>query len=206
MHPLRDWRKPPNMISVFRGVLGLLFASLGIYGTFRLSLGKSLPSLPLPWLQIAIIFGVVSDKLDGTLARRFDWMTDLGKDLERYVDGLFIVSVIVFETIYLRFPGYLMELVLWCLCVGLSVILCSRVFLHRWFIDDYISTKFAPGYGYLLVVLHVFDFRQIAWFDWFGVGVAIFALADFLWRFRHWLHANQTRPSEHLSPLGQVRN
>lgn len=188
-----DWHTPPNLVSLLRGSIGLVVGCLGVYGWIRLALGNPPPELPMVWLQVAIVAGVISDKLDGVLARHFHWETALGKILERTMDGFFIVSAVIFETVYLHFPIFLLFLGAIILISGATVLLATRLVYKKWFIDDYVSTKVAPGYAYLLLVLHAVNFSYVFWFDLLAVLLGLFALSDFLWRHHRWLKAN-SRP------------
>lgn len=182
-----DWLKPPNLISLFRGCIGVLLAGLGIFGGIFLALDYSPPPLPLVWLQVAIVLGVISDKVDGVLARHFRWETALGKILERNMDGFFICSAVLFETVYLGFPKFLLVFAAAILSIGATVICLSRLLLGQWFKDEYISNKIGPGFAYLLLILHTFHFSYVLWFDFFAVLVGIFVLVDFLRRYYLWL-------------------
>lgn len=190
-----DWLKLPNLVSLLRGCLGLILAVLGIYGAFFLLRGLSIPELPLIWFQVGIVVGVLSDKLDGVLARQFHWETKLGKLLERNMDGFFIFSSLVFETVYLGFPIFLLFYATILLVTGALIILVTRLIYKKWFVDDYVSTKVAVGFAYLLIILHAANLSFIIWFDYFAILVGVFALVDFLWRRHRWLHPQHTKNS-----------
>lgn len=181
-----DWKKPPNLISLFRGLVALLLAYYGISTGLRLAFGWSVPQLQLPWFQILIVLGIVSDKVDGVLARRYAWTSDLGKILERNVDGSFIFSAVLFETLYLGLPTYLWLEGFLVLSIALLVVLATRFVYKVWFIDNYVSTKFLPGYAYLMLILHAFAFPLVVWFDYVAAVLGIFTLADFLFRWMRW--------------------
>lgn len=188
-----DWLKPPNLISLLRGCLGLILAVLGIYGVFFLLRELSIPKLPLIWFQVGIVVGVLSDKLDGILARQFHWETKLGKLLERNMDGFFIFSTLVFETVYLGFPTFLLLYAIVLLVIGTLTILVTRLIYKKWFVDDYVSTKVAVGFTYLLIILHAANLSFIIWFDYFAILVGLFAVGDFLWRLHCWLRLQRTK-------------
>lgn len=188
-----DWHKIPNLISLFRGCIGIVLALLGMFGIVRLASGQTLLAIPLAWFQLLIVVGVISDKMDGVLARHFKWETPLGKVLERNMDGVFIVSAVVFETIYLRFPVFLLLLAALILTCGVTIILGTRLIYKKWFIDDYVSTKIAVGFAYLLLVLHATNFLFVYWFDLIAILVGIFALVDFLWHYYRWFRLQHTK-------------
>lgn len=188
-----DWLMPPNLVSMLRGCIGLVLALLGIYGAFCLLRGLALPELPLIWLQVGIVVGVLSDKLDGVLARHFHWETKLGKSLERNMDGFFILSAIVFETVYLELPGFLLLYAAVLITIGALVILFIRLIYQKWFVDDYVSTKIAVGFAYLLIVLHAVNLSFVIWFDYVALLVGLFAVIDFLWRLHRWLRLQHSK-------------
>ena len=87
-------RHIPNILSAFRILLIGVFAWL-----FRA--GKYLPAL------CAYVLAFLTDVLDGQLARRYGWVTDLGKLLDPLADKLMTVAALVciyfgkMRTIYL---------------------------------------------------------------------------------------------------------
>lgn len=69
------------------------------------------------WIAIAVFFvAVVSDAVDGFIARRFNQITELGKALDPIADKLLLLSAIII----LSFPGYLVKLPLWFIVTVLS--------------------------------------------------------------------------------------
>lgn len=61
---------------------------------------------PLLYGQILFSAGIVSDKLDGTLARAFGVESELGKKLESVVDPLFSLAAGVYVLRYTDIPLY----------------------------------------------------------------------------------------------------
>jgi len=82
----KDWRKIPNVITELRFFLGLVVGMLMILSD----------SLIIKW----IIFGlftlvVLTDKLDGYLARKLDQITELGKVIDPVADKTSMLLVLI---------------------------------------------------------------------------------------------------------------
>ena len=83
----------PNALSVLRLLLSL-FIFIALF-----------TALPLWVVQLAIIAGIISDKLDGTLARWGKVESELGKKMESIVDPIFIAATGIYLWTRLDFPG-----------------------------------------------------------------------------------------------------
>ncbi|MEM1668963.1 MAG: CDP-alcohol phosphatidyltransferase family protein, partial [Thermofilaceae archaeon] len=70
--------KIPNLLSLYRLLLSLIIPILWIRG------------FSPKWLSLLIFSGVISDTLDGNLARILKQKTDLGKILDPLADKAFI--------------------------------------------------------------------------------------------------------------------
>lgn len=81
----------PNMLTVFRMVLIPVFVSLLFYQRFLLA------------LAVFIIAGL-TDGLDGLLARRFGWQSQLGTVLDPIADKLMLVSAFIVLSMRSVFP------------------------------------------------------------------------------------------------------
>ena len=83
---LKDLLKFPNLLSLYRLVLAIIFPYFWIQ------------NLPVYILLLLLFSGVISDALDGFFARNFHWETKLGKLLDPIADKVFIN--IVFFLLY----------------------------------------------------------------------------------------------------------
>ena len=79
---MSPWLLPPNLLSLARilmtPVIAWKLASGDVHGSF-------------PWIVAASL----TDAFDGLLARRFNWMSDLGGKLDPIADKLMLISVYV---------------------------------------------------------------------------------------------------------------
>lgn len=84
----------PNVITVFRFFLVPVVVWLIINGDMKLAF-------------IAFFAAGVSDALDGFLAKRFDWQTELGAYLDPIADKLLLVSIYVVLGLFSHLPVWL---------------------------------------------------------------------------------------------------
>jgi len=75
-------RHIPNILSSFRILLIPFFVALALRGE-------------LFWAGVLLIISGITDLLDGLLARRFDWVSSLGKVLDPIADKLTQITVCV---------------------------------------------------------------------------------------------------------------
>ena len=75
-------RHLPNLICLLRMVLVWPIAAALHAGEFRIAL-------------VLFVAAAVSDGLDGYLAKRFDWTSDLGKVLDPLADKLLLITVFI---------------------------------------------------------------------------------------------------------------
>lgn len=74
-------RNIPNIISAFRILLIGVFVALFVHGEYL-------------WALAAYLVAFLSDILDGYLARRNNWITDLGKLLDPLADKLMLITAL----------------------------------------------------------------------------------------------------------------
>ena len=114
----------PNILSAFRIVLVLLFVAS--FFLFENEIASHVA------LLIFILAGI-SDVVDGYLARKNNWITDLGKILDPLADKLMQCAVLVCLTItnmielWFVLPYILKELLV--LCGGLFIIKNKKIFV-----------------------------------------------------------------------------
>jgi CDP-diacylglycerol---glycerol-3-phosphate 3-phosphatidyltransferase len=111
----------PNKITLSRiaivvGLLIALFVLDLIPGVTSPLLGNS--GINLIYLVVAIVFilGALTDKLDGTLARKWNQVTDLGKFLDPVADKLLVDSLLIW-LIVPHFGSANLTISIWCVLV-----------------------------------------------------------------------------------------
>ncbi len=90
MTPERVWTIS-NILSILRGAMGFPIALL-------LSRGQ------MVFATVLILFAIVSDALDGIIARRTNQVTNLGKALDPIADKICILTVLLFLIIEGKIP------------------------------------------------------------------------------------------------------
>lgn len=106
----------PNALCILRMLLAPLVAWLLFKGEFRLTLA-------------VFFFAAVTDALDGFLAKRFSWTSELGKVLDPLADKVLLVTVFITLAVLERVPVWLAGVVvLRDVVIGAGAV-CFRV-LH----------------------------------------------------------------------------
>ncbi len=106
----------PNIISVIR-ILLVIPTALALWQNYY------------PQALVLMTVAGVSDAVDGALARRFNWMSELGKALDPIADKLLVGVMIVVFTLQGHLP-------LWVALIVLSrdvIILAGAAVYRRWF-------------------------------------------------------------------------
>ena len=99
----------PNKLTVFRMILVPIFlivAYVGIPGTL---LGISNTYLVL---NIIFIIASLTDKLDGSIARKYNLVTDFGKFLDPIADKILVLSALVMLVEFGKIPAWIPIIVL----------------------------------------------------------------------------------------------
>lgn len=104
----------PNIISIIRAILVLPIALL---------------LLEESWVNAAILIFIagISDGIDGYLARKFHWQSELGAILDPLADKLLIVIIFIVLAYRGIIPVWLTGLV-----VGRDLIILTGAMLYRW--------------------------------------------------------------------------
>ncbi len=96
-----DWKKIPNLVSIFR----ILFIPAVFY------LFEDLNSYRWYIITLIILFALF-DNLDGYLARKFNQITELGKIIDPFVDKLFIISITILLYLHRLLPIWFLTIVI----------------------------------------------------------------------------------------------
>ena len=159
-----SWRKRiPNLLSVSRGLISLAIG------------GLSITQQPL-WIgSLFVVIGIITDKLDGSLARWWGVESETGKKLESVVDPLFLSMMVIYAV---RFHG----LPIWFIVVS-GVFFLSMTAIRSWvswktkqlFYKKSPITRYGVGGGYLLLLWYVFHWpgKEIVLYVMTAVGVVM---------------------------------
>lgn len=99
----------PNKLTVFRIILVpimVLIPYLNIQGEFL--------TIPISWIIIDIIFiiAAITDKLDGTIARKRNLVTNFGKFLDPIADKILVLGAMVMLVEMAKLPAWIPVIVL----------------------------------------------------------------------------------------------
>ena len=106
-------RHLPNLICVLR--VALIWPILA-----------SIAAAQYRWTLLLFFLAAVSDALDGFLAKRFHWTSELGKYLDPIADKLLLISVFLLLTWYGFIPRWLTTM-----AVGRDVLIGSGAIVYR---------------------------------------------------------------------------
>ncbi|WP_299598099.1 CDP-alcohol phosphatidyltransferase family protein [uncultured Microbulbifer sp.] len=151
--PPSRWRHLPNVLSISRVVL----------------------ILPIIWLSLAqqhlwalVVFGVavVSDLLDGFLARRYNWQSHLGSLLDPIADRVFVLCLIPLLWYFSAIGTAYTILVVVRYAIQLSILPVLLLWLKKPFrvAPDWV-TRFAAMLVFLVLGLGFADLVVIEYFD-----------------------------------------
>lgn len=98
---LSDWKKIPNLVSIFR----IIFIPLVII------LFNNHSSYKWYIIFLIILFSIL-DNLDGFLARKLNQITELGKVIDPLVDKLFVITVAICLYYYELLPLWFILIVI----------------------------------------------------------------------------------------------
>lgn len=158
----------PNALSVIR-----LFLALTLIGLYFIP-------HPLYLAQIVITAGVVSDKLDGSLARLWKTESDLGKRLESVVDPTFSFLAVIYCLLFLGLPALVFGLGTGILAVGVVGRLYIKAKTNKMFYEKSQITRFGVGMVFLVLILYVFQAPYREWFLWPILLYGLIALGNYV--------------------------
>jgi phosphatidylglycerophosphate synthase len=142
----------PNALTILRLIIAVIIGvSIFIPDTLTL-------------VQVVTVIGIISDKLDGTLARTWKVVSERGKKLESVADPLFNLLCGIYIIAHLSFPW----VIFWCGIVGLSVTVIGRIIVRlrtgKFFYEKSPITRYATVSIFVLNLLYLFSIPYRAQF------------------------------------------
>lgn len=160
----------PNLISVFRILAAVIIFIAAV--TYQLGL----------WVAVLYLAAVLSDKIDGTIARFLERETRLGRILEPIADATLAYATVTYLFLNLFLPRFIFYLAAFLLVLGL-VLNFALYFIRRvWFIPKIPSSRLALVVLHLCGIFYFFDlpYKNILIYLLFAFG--LFAYFDYLLR------------------------
>lgn len=141
----------PNLLS---------FARLGLLPVFMLLLTAESAAARL-WAYALGLFGLVSDVLDGFLARRLNQVTEFGKILDPLSDKIIVAGLTIFAVLEKNFPLWLAVLILGR---DVLIILLALIWKNKltFVPTSNLVGKLAALTVSLTLLAYVFDFHSAA--------------------------------------------
>lgn len=166
----KDFLKVPNLVTlgrVFLALLILIFTCLN----YKIYLIK--------WFFIS---GILSDKLDGFLARKLNQKTKLGLILEQIADTWLVIFTTLFITFRLDFPVPL--LVIYLIIIFIALISLVAVFLYKkkLFAEKLIIAEISIVFTYGAGLFYLFNLPGKLAIAIFAVFLGFVSLVDYLSR------------------------
>ena len=147
-------RHIPNILSAFRIMLIPFFIHQGIQGNMIAA-------------AVILMISALTDLLDGFLARRFHWVTHLGKILDPAADKLTQIAICVF--LALRFAQY------WVFFAVLVLKELTMIILSAYLLKHKVEFSGAKWFGKVATVLFYISMILIVLFPYLPVAL-IYAL------------------------------
>jgi len=164
MNPRERIFTVPNLLSLFR--LGLLVPILVF-----MSQGRTL------WALFLMILGVITDFVDGYIARRWDQSSDLGRIIDPAVDKINVLVVTFFMVVspLYSFPLWFF---LFILFRELVLMACSSLVIRQ---KDVVMESNRPGKNSafamgMTVIFFLLDLRPYAWIVlWIAFALTLYS-------------------------------
>ena len=166
----KDILKIPNLISLSRilgSVLILIFTFININ----------------KWVVgIIYVYSVLSDKLDGTLARLLKQETELGQKLEPLADVSLVYSIFTYLTYKLDFPLILYRIALLVLVFGFILNLILNFIKREWFVPSFLAGKMMIGIVHLCCLAIFLEIPYHLELLWLTIIFGILTLLYYLYK------------------------
>lgn len=119
------------------------------------------------WIaQVLILAGIISDKLDGTLARMWKVESDLGKRVESIADPVFVFFAALYAYVQLDYPALLFFGIFISGFFATSARILIGVAMQKMFYEKSQITRIATASGMISVFLYIFQIPYREWLVW----------------------------------------
>lgn len=103
----------PNKLTVFRMILVIIMMIIPVVDSLVRIPGEFLGISTAFWIMnIIFIIAALTDKLDGTLARKWNQVTTFGKFLDPIADKMLVLTALIILVEYSRIPAWIPVIIL----------------------------------------------------------------------------------------------
>jgi len=166
----RDFLKIPNLITVGR-ILGSIVILVFTCLNYKIFLIK--------WIFVG---GIISDKLDGVLARLLKQKTKLGLILEQLADTFLVFFTVLFIYYRLDFPKIAFYVYLGIIFIGLIAVVIVYLLKKELFADKLIIAEITITFIYATGMFYLFSIPYRSYLAYFTLILGIISLFDYLHR------------------------
>lgn len=166
----KDFLKIPNLVTLGRIFMAFLILVLTCLN-YKIYLIK--------WLFIG---GILSDKLDGVLARILKQKTRLGLILEQLADTFLVFFTVLFIFYRLDFPKIAFYSYLGIVFTGLIALVVVYLFRKELFAAKLIVAEITITFIYATGTFYLFNFPYRLFFAYFTIILGLISLIDYLIR------------------------
>lgn len=146
------------------------------------------------WALIAVLIGIATDILDGTIARRFDMSSDLGRILDPLADKICTGILVITLYLYSDFPLWAVLLIV---ARDVSVLVFSLIAIRKTelIIPSNIVGKFAALSWGLAIAIFIIDLEPLETpILMIAVILLIASAASYLMKFLSHIHRSSLNP------------
>lgn len=171
----------PNILSWSRLIISPVIVILAFFPTQRVA------------ELVLITYGVISDKLDGTLARLWKVESEYGKKIESVADPLFSIAAALYVLLRTDFPQW----VFWYGLMLFSINSFGRVVVYiatkKFFYQKSPITRYSTAVIFIAILLYIYMLPGRAVFLYFGVCYGTFTMLNYLYmEYRFIVHHRHT--------------
>ncbi|MFA6295954.1 MAG: CDP-alcohol phosphatidyltransferase family protein [Patescibacteria group bacterium] len=165
---IKDIIKIPNILTSIRIIIALTIIAL-FFTNNHIWLVK--------WL---FVIGILTDTLDGNIARLFNQKSRLGVMLEPIADTLLVAGTVLFVTFRLDLPKLIFLIYVAVVFVGFLGIVFVYLIRREWFADKLVVSEIAIVFVYGTGIFYLFGLPYKNYLALFTIGFGIAALIDLI--------------------------
>lgn len=149
----------PNALSISRLILALTVLSRAFGAD---------PSGAGPWL---FVIAVITDKLDGSLARQWNVESEVGKKLESTIDPVLASAGVLYALAHKDLPLWFIGVSGTLLVIATAGRLWIKMKTGTIFYEKSQLTRYGVGLLYLIILFYLFAWPGREWLLWIGMVV-----------------------------------